>query len=555
MDSALKKRFSYKVLDKFSEIDNSFKSISNQVENVHNKLFDLNGDDSINKELCLECAKKFKTIIEEFEALLPYIDNKLNNPRAWNFLTSDNIYINKYLGGIQEETINDIVGCWSLLNEYVNGKDRASNNNLNKPSWGGDYGENDYSLSMSNCEFNDVIFKDLISENKIAGVNSLYALLSGLNNTIDYKYFKNSHGNNKKEGEFIKSDPKRNGNEYTISYKTRYKYQSVTAYDKDGNPTEVKIIPTTLKKLNGGNNQSGYLYTPFGNVYYEIKFGSFDFTDVENSGFSSENYNIKYNITVTIYPSSAVNDDNFENVFKKIEDDSYKSVLKEKITNLINIVSSQEEPIDSSDYPTNPVINYKSFLNAIEVKDIKTITPLLFNYINKRKELLETYINGSENDIQMLYNDVLKSRLNKSSGSLIDWYRSACTVDNTIINNANLIKESRLLVSKLAVWQLEEDANENVVIVQKEPNKYYPLIIGYMPTLKVGDIVCLVDDNNAMTKTKVKSLTSAEKDGDVTLDGDGVITTKVDAFVVELEHNINQVYSSSYNFRLIKELS
>lgn len=169
--------------------------------------------------------------------------------------------------------------------------------------------------------------------------------------------------------------------------------------------------------------------------------------------------------------------------------------------------------------------------------------------------MLETYINGSENDIQMLYNDVLKSRLNKSSGSLIDWYRSACTVDSTIINNANLIKESRLLVSKLAVWQLEEDANENVVIVQKEPNKYYPLIIGYMPTLKVGDIVCLVDDNNAMTKTKVKSLTSAEKDGDVTLDGDGVITTKVDAFVVELEHNINQVYSSSYNFRLIKELS
>ena len=58
---------------------------------------------------------------------------------------------------------------------------------------------------MSNCEFNDVIFKDLISENKIAGVNSLYALLSGLNNTIDYKYFKDSHGNNKKEGEFEKT--------------------------------------------------------------------------------------------------------------------------------------------------------------------------------------------------------------------------------------------------------------------------------------------------------------------------------------------------------------
>jgi hypothetical protein len=241
-----------------------------------------------------------------------------------------------------------------------------------------------------------------------------------------------------------------------------------------------------------------------------------------------------------------------------------------------------------------PETNYKNFYN--ELKGTTSLNINLLNrigdfFVARKLSLFDYFLYGTyddedgdgkdeliPSDFSEELNTYLRNRMDKTDGTLLTWYGSVCSMDNSYSSLEDSIKEGSMIFKKLLVWEItiDRDDENSIYLYNKDNdfrsdlNKCYKKVgmdIRKDEELKVGDVVFLMDNNseNPEVMTTIKSIEninleltdspeiniSTKQDDFNNIEISSNATTKVKK--ITFNNTINFNYSTEDGFRLIKE--
>lgn len=545
MTSELRKSYTKKILDKATSLDKDNQGYSKQIENYATGLTNEDEEDYSYRQNCLMLVRKFNNAVDELEILNG--TNKVaseSNKRAIAYLTEANIELKDYIPGFEqygqalniERTVKDLQGCWNILFKYVEDDDRSTKDSYNDPKYLEEPNESvlvdydSYEVSGEKNDLHELDFSNVVSQVPRGQRATVKSIISAMKNINNYNLYGVDLLNDTSGGITVGS-----GGSYTI---TNQIMAHISGYTPDF------------------TRDSYYMY----NSDNEI-----DLVSITGMEIKTEVVNPEFNVTVSYLVVHYITNSGKKCSFKTSKEvdsktinisDEYidfsKNILEEYFEKLGNLIRSQGENFVNEGM--NPDVNYPNF--KVRVRNIKPESiDGIAKYINDRIILLNNFIRGNEFKNELYAS--LKPRMNKKDGTFTGWYLNVGSVDGSYLKLKNSYENSRGIFEKAAVWELEENPDgSNHIIIDKNPNKYYEIILKYSPNIKVGDTIYIVDNKNAETSTKIKNISIIEISGEADLDKDGnAITNKKKAYNVELYNQISNKYSIDENVRLIKELS
>lgn len=605
-----RRKYSERILEKIAEIKDEEESIFKRIQDSI-ETFNENGSDEdvTQRKFCLDLVERAKFAIEELKNLNKNYKDGLQSKRLNKYLNVKKINIADYViknDFFNKTEIEDLEGCWSMLKKYSSGEDRGTIENYINP-----YGDNDkeYEADNTNVDYND--YKKVSVESDFHKLNlsnlfevnvnlknNAYAQLLALKNLSNEDY-KLAMGN--KYIPFLQYLENSN----SITFKTANEFV-VSGFVTAGS------LPTGFW---GGDVDRDYFIVLNSNNEPEIIFieefsvgvsvvsngygSSSVVTETVPTGYNADQVKFKYTIKCRSENRFSLNK-NLSAVNKK-----NKAFEKYK-NNILNCLNKGNEIIkriydngitpeyDNGMLIDRPETNYKNFYN--ELKGTTSLNVNLLNrigdfFVARKLSLFDYFLYGTyededgdgkdeliPSDFSEELNTYLRNRMDKTDGTLLTWYGSVCSMDNSYSSLEDSIKEGSMIFKKLLVWEItiDRDDENSIYLYNKDNdfrsdlNKCYKKVgmdIRKDEELKVGDVVFLMDNNseNPEVMTTIKSIENINLE--LTDSPEINISTKQDDFNnIEISSNsttkvkkitfnntINFNYSTEDGFRLIKE--
>lgn len=597
-----REKYSERILEKIYDLKDEeegiFKRIQDQTSSLKNEG---DNEDVIQRKLCLDLIERIKYAEKEIKTLNNNYTNGKLSKRPSSYLNKKKINISDYVVKndlFKKEEIEDLEGCWNILKKYTVNKDRGNSQSYVNP-----FGKEDstYEPDDSSVDYNDYkkVSEDSnfhyvdLSQNFVQDVNlknNPYAQLIALRNLANNDYTLEM-GDKKYDFLPYLSNIIRTQNGFTVNGTIRGGVLPTGAWG--GNVDRDYFIIMNI------NKEPEIIFVEEFSVGVTVINDSYGTTIVKDTvpaGYPESAVNLKLTIKCrtanTFYIGKTLNAFSKRNMaFEKYKInilnslDKCDKIIKEMYNNGITPEFDNRVQID------RPAVNYKNFYN--ELKGSNQINVNLLNrlesFFTARKESLIDYFligtyeenNNGEKELvpsEMIeeFNSYLRNRMDKTDGTLINWYNNTCTLDNSFSSLNSSFEESNMLFKKLLVWEIviEERGLDYIYLHNKENNyrfglsKYYQKVnqdIKKEEELKVGDVVFLLDSENEEIMTTIKSIENVEIELDEGPDIN-INTTESDISKLEIDENstvkvkkitfnntISDVYSVDNWFRLVKE--
>lgn len=579
MSPSVRKNFSKKILDKIKDLDGKNQSYTQQIRNYADNLSDEEQDDYPKRSECLDSVTFYNNAIDEYSLLNSCEKITSGNERAWNYLTINNtITLNDYLPGYKEYaesynlplTISDIKGCWEIFRKYSKKKDRSSNVSYINPydkeaKQDKEYAISDtsvdydtYMLSGEEGELHDLNFKNLlangVTQSNINSIKSIMCAKNNLNNYTVNGISPNDKGLSTSRGTV----------DYNVYGTWKCEFPTTNIYyfkdDYIGDPNK------DFYMCYNSNDEIDFVFItkiswdritiPTGDTTMQRDFVTINY--ISSSGSKCNLFKGSKEITEEV--TTKVDGKDVTTTVKKtitIQDEYINfiaSKLENCLRNLGELINKQKEKYIESEgkEKTNPNINYINLYNRLS-KPTTELFDKINEYINTRFNIVNNYIFSDEN--MMSYLSSLRLRMDKKDGTLTGWYQNAGSVDASYLKLENNYKNNKSLFSSMAVWKVLDEPDEDSLVVDKEISIYYKKTTNKSPVLSVGDTVYIVDDKNAETSTKIKSIKAVRVSVESDLTVDGTITNEKDAYEIVFANQISGMYKTNNNLRLVKEIS
>lgn len=605
-----RRKYSERILEKIAEIKDEEESIFKRIQDSI-ETFKENGSDEdvTQRKLCLDLVERAKFAIEELKNLNKNYKDGLQSKRLNKYLNIKKINIADYViknDFFNKTEIEDLEGCWSILKKYSADEDRGTIENYINP-----YGDSDkeYEAENTNVDYND--YKKVSVESDFHKLNlsnlfeinvdlknNAYAQLLALKNLSNEDY-RLAMGNS-----YVPFLPYLENNN-SITFKTANEFVVngiITAGELPTGFWGGDVDRDYFIVLNSNNEPEIIFIEEFsvGVTVVSNGYGSSSVvTETVPAGYNPDQVKFKYTIKCRSENKFSLN--------KKLSVVSKKNKAFEKYkNNILNCLNKGNEIIkriydngitpeyDNGTLIDRPEINYKNFYN--ELKGATSLNINLLNrigdfFVARKLSLFDYFLYGTyededgdgkdeliPSDFSEELNTYLRNRMDKTDGTLLTWYGSVCSMDNSYSSLEDSIKEGSMIFKKLLVWEItiDRDDESSIYLYNKDNdfrsdlNKCYKKVgmdIRKDEELKVGDVVFLMDNNseNPEVMTTIKSIEninleladspeiniSTKQDDFNNIEISSNATTKVKK--ITFNNTINFNYSIEDGFRLIKE--
>jgi len=552
MNSTQRKLYSQAILDAISSLENDLSSITGQADNAKNDMNDPTKDDYMVREKTYELASQYSGTKNEMQ-IIEGSTFKSGKEYEVSLLNGGNINYGDYIYGRPYVTTKDSVGIyqnWFYRYGEANNRDKKFKSDKF-------YDSKDISPESDNTEFAPNLKPwEYIQQNENQGfIHELSAYIGSYNiitkgiphsyrigyTTVTdkpksitikempvgqerYNYYKYSFtGKKVSEGSWNSSVK----NEYWTG--TLPPYSIIALFTEDESKicfaeieyctatwetvTEYETYWTTVSNsMPSGGCPSGYSSTSQVSsqrpIYYKVYKIDMRFRIVSDVPYYvvNEPYNtiqwvngIPTVVTLykevhkyyDFYPMKKIS---IGASYRRLFSEQIQKLIRERLLQLYRCCTDEGGIKKYNEF----VKTYSIALNNSNYNTVWNNIPSVLSYIRYRNA--QCHDVWSDRLIAEELNEVLEDRLDKSGGSLKQWYESAVSVDKMERDYYAKLKKKKGMFKKLLVQQpAEEFESGNQIIIDYNCSVYYSYSLGKYPQFNVGDTVYVRDEENNET--------------------------------------------------------